>query len=323
VRELARRAGTTLVFEAVDLHHGAVGREGEVAAEDVELLDGLPGGVHALLDVDVVADGEAPVLERRLELLERGEGCGRLAGAEAVADDAQATAAGFLAVEELDRAGGEITGIGVERFAGGFALGVQALELRQLHVDLAADLEEVGRALERTRDLADEADVSRDVVAPGAVAAGDRAHELTLLEGERDRHAVDLRFDDEFEARAAEGFVEAVAEGPEVGFVVSVVERQHRGLVVGLLEALGLVIADAEVGSGEHRELAFQVGQLVDELVEFEVGDLRSVLLPIQLLIAQDFGAEAEDLIAGRFRHGRRRRIKGGGWGGEGLDAEG
>ena len=70
VRELARRSGATLVFEAVDLHHGAVGREGEVAPEDVELLDGLPGGVHALLDFDVVADGEAPVLELRLELLE-------------------------------------------------------------------------------------------------------------------------------------------------------------------------------------------------------------------------------------------------------------
>ena len=70
VRELARRAGAALVFETIDLHHGAVGREGEVAAEDVELLDGFPGGVDALLDVDVVTDREAPGLQLVFEFLE-------------------------------------------------------------------------------------------------------------------------------------------------------------------------------------------------------------------------------------------------------------
>jgi hypothetical protein len=35
------------------------------------------------------------------------------------------------------------------------------------------------------------------------------------------------------------------------------------------------------------------------------------VLLAIQLLVTLDFGAEAEDLIAGGFHHGRLGRIKG------------
>ena len=38
---------------------------------------------------------------------------------------------------------------------------------------------------------------------------------------------------------------------------------------------------------------------MVDELIEFEVRDLRGVLLAIQLLVLGDFGAEAEDMIAG------------------------
>jgi hypothetical protein len=67
----------------------------------------------------------------------------------------------------------------------------------------------------------------------------------------------------------------------------------------------------------------FQVRELVDEFVEFEVGDLRGVLLAIQLLVTLDGGAEAEDLVARSFRHGRQGRIKGVGWGGEGLDTEG
>ena len=305
VRELARRAGPALVFEAVDLHDGAVGREGQVAAEDVEPLDRGPGRVDALLDVEIVADGKAPVPELRLERLERGEGRRGLAGAETVADDAEPTAAGLLGVEELDRAGGEVAGIGVEGFAFGLAQLVEALELGEFHVDLAADLEEVGRAGERARDLADQADVGRHVVAAVAVAARDRAHEPAVLVGEGHRDAVDLGLDDEFEAGAAERLGEPFAEGPEVGFVVGVVERQHRRLVVGLLEALGLVVADAEVGPGEFRVRALEVVQAVDELVEFEVGDLRRVLPAVELLVALDFGAQAEDLIAGGFRHGR------------------
>ena len=260
VGELARRTGASLVFEAVDLHHRAVGREGKVAAKDVELLNRLPRGVHALLDIDVVTNGEAPGLELVFEILERSEGGSRFTGAEAVADDAKSTLTRFFAVEELHRAGGEVAGVGVEGFAFGFAELVEALELGECHVDLTADLEEVGRALERAGNFADQADIGRDVIAPGAVAAGDRTHELSFLESERDRHAVDFRFDDEFEARAAEGLVQTVAEGAEVGFVVGVVERQHRRLVVGLLEAFRLVVADTEIGTGEHRELSFKVG---------------------------------------------------------------
>jgi hypothetical protein len=93
--------------------------------------------------------------------------------------------------------------------------------------------------------------------------------------------------------------------------------------VVSLLEALGLVVSDPEVGSGELGVLTFQIRELVDEFVEFEVGDLRGVLLTIQLLVALDGGAEAEYLFARGFRHGRQGRIKGERRGGEGLDTEG
>jgi hypothetical protein len=43
------------------------------------------------------------------------------------------------------------------------------------------------------------------------------------------------------------------------------------------------------------------------------------VLLAIQLLVALDGGAEAEDLIAGGFQHERPVRIKGERRGGEGY----
>ena len=119
------------------------------------------------------------------------------------------------------------------------------MELSQLHVNLTADLEEVRRALERARDGADERDVGGDIIAPRAVAAGDGADEASLLKGQGNRDAVDLRFDDEFEARATEGLIETFAEGPKVGLVVRIVQGQHRRPVVSLLESVGLVVADA------------------------------------------------------------------------------
>ena len=88
MRELAGRPGSALVFESIDLHHGPVSREGQVASEEVELLDGLPGRIDALLDGDIVTDGEAPGGEFLFKFLERCEGVGGLAGSESVADDA-------------------------------------------------------------------------------------------------------------------------------------------------------------------------------------------------------------------------------------------
>ena len=307
MRELARPAGLLLVGQAVDLDHGAIGGERQLAAHAVDFLDRRPGRLDPALHRDIVARRKTPPGQPPFEVGQRGEDR-RLAGAQAVAQDAQAALPRLLVVEQFDRARRQVARVRVERLALGLTLGVQALEFGQLHVDLAADLEQLRGVGQLARQGLDQGDIMGDVVAAVTVAAGDRADEATALIGEGKGDPVDLGLHHEVDLAGPEGLLEPLAESPEIPLVVGIVQREHRLAVVALLETLGPVVADPQLRPRVLLVLGLQLAQAGHQFVELEVGDLRGVLAAIQLLMLRDQAAQVLNLLeVGFLRHGRRK----------------
>ena len=322
VRELARPASLLLIGQAVDLDHGAIGREGQLAAQAVELLERRPGRLDPVLHRDIVARRETPFRQPAFEVGQRGEDR-RLAGAQAVAQHAQAALPRLRVVEQFDRAGCQVAWVGVERLALGLAFGVQALEFGQLHVDLAADLEQLGGVGQLARQGFDEGDVVGDIIAAVAVAAGDRADEATALVGEGEGDPVDLGLHHEVDLAGPKGLLEPLAESPEIPLVIGIVQREHRLAMVALLEPFGPVVPDPQFRPRVLLVFTLQLAQPGHQFVELEVGDLGGVLAAIQVLMLRDQAAQVLDLLeVGFLRHGRRK-VRGRGRGMQQRDAMG
>ena len=102
----------------------------------------------------------------------------------------------FGAVLEFERAGSQVAGIGVERFAVDVALAVEFFKFGDRQDDLPPDVEQVGivRPLQAQGNAADGASVGRDVIALHAVPPGFGAEQAAVAVGKADRSAVVLEF---------------------------------------------------------------------------------------------------------------------------------
>ena len=131
----------------------------------------------------------------------------------------------------FERPCGGVARIGEERFAGRFAFGVEPVERGVGHQNLASDFEEVGIAVARQlqRNAADGADVGRDVVALGAVAARHGLQQAAVIVGERDGRAVEFQFADEL--RLSHLLFDAFDEFVQFVERIGVSQRQHRKAV--------------------------------------------------------------------------------------------
>ncbi len=117
---------------------------------------------------------------RTLVVGPRGQGA-RLAPAPG--KEAQGPRGGDRGIELAQRAGGGVARIG-EGLAALFGLPlVERGEIGVAHIDLAANLEDLGHvaALKLARNVRDGANVSGDVLALAAVAARGRNHKLAAL----------------------------------------------------------------------------------------------------------------------------------------------
>ena len=95
-----------------------------------------------------------------------------------------------------------------------------------------------------------------------AVAARQRTSQLAALVDQRDRHAVDLQFDDPFERLARQQFRDTLAVLAQLLDAVGVVDRQHRDAVLDLLQIRHRLIADPlrrAVGRDQLRMLPLPV----------------------------------------------------------------
>ena len=216
-------------------------------------------------------------------------------------------------VEIPHSARGGVTGIGVQRLACGFLLLVDPLEVLLGQIDFAAHLDASLRtAAQRQRNRAHGAHVLRHVVATAAVTTGGAANQPSVFIGERDAEAIDLELC--YVGRAAfakataprlipaDAFTNALVERAQVGFVVGVVEAEHRLHVLDLRKTLGRPAADAlgrRIGGEQLGMCGFDRLELVHQGIECLVRDLGRGVDVIQLFVPANFLAECFGSLGG------------------------
>src|SRR5262249_60593660 len=92
----------------------------------------------------------------------------------------------------------------------------------------------------------------------------------------------------------------AAEEVAHVGFGEGVLQREHRTRMADLGEAAGDWRADGRtraVGTREVGKASLELAVAPDESVEFGVGDLRCVLLMIELVVVGDLSGERGQLL--------------------------
>ena len=196
----------------------------------------------------------------------------------------------------------------------GLAL-VEPLKGGAAHIDLAAHLERIGEAacLDRLGDVADGADIGRDVLALIAVAAGRALNEAPLLVAERDGQAVDLGLGGEGQLCVRiepEEAADALDEVAHAFVVEHVAERQHGHAVDDLAEGLDRRRAHFQrraVVADETRKARLDGVVAGTQGVVLGVRDLRLVLPVVECVVMGDLGRKARKLVCG-FRLGQRLR---------------
>ena len=164
------------------------------------------------------------------------------------------------------------------------------------HIDFAARLEDLGRALEALRDRFDNAHVRGHVLAFVAVAARRRLDELAILVTQAAGESVDLRFRNDIERRALGQAEKPPHAGAKLlGLLVgeNVAERQHRHAVTHLGEFLRrrrANLAVRRVRAGKFGKRLFQRGVPPAQRIIFGVGNGRRVLAVVAPVMLGDLG---------------------------------
>ncbi len=280
----AHHAQVFLEGQRVDFDHTAVDREVQRRADLVLDLVGPGGDLGERAAAGAVwRDRDPPAGQRLQEIplgVERqprprggrsfargGFIGGRIPDRDRVAEEAQGAIRGDGRIELPERAGRGVARIGEDRIAVRGARLVHLLEAVERHVDLASHLDEMrGRrstAAKAERDVADRAEVGRDILADAAIAAGRAGDEDAIPVRQADGRAVDLELGGEpgaMDGIARQAF-DALIPGGDFVVGEGVAERQHRH-EVGVLRQLALGRrADAlrrRVGRAERRVLGLE-----------------------------------------------------------------
>ena len=230
-------------LQVIELHDRAVGLVTKGASDGVELLDGLEDLLGRVGGPQPFRDWKAECAEPFQQVRLTGGHGGPRDLAEPVDDDEHGTAGHEARVELLEGSRGGVSGIRERFFARGNPFCVQLLECRGRHVDLAADLQyfrEGGgfRRCEAEGKVTDCAEVGRDVVALGSVAAGGAEDKLSLLVAKGHGDAIDLGFNGPAQRDVSERFLDACEEGADLLGGIGVLQAHH-GHGVGHLDETG------------------------------------------------------------------------------------
>jgi len=213
--------------------------------------------------------------------------------APGIGEEPQRPGSGDRGIELAQAAGGGVARVG-EGLAAGFGLPrVQRGEIGMAHVDLAAHLEDLGRAGEHFRDVGDGGGIGGDILAGLAIAARRGLHQPALLVAQRERQPVDLRLGGEGQGRiGAEVQIAADArhEFRHLRFGKGVLEAEHPDRVLDPGEALGRRRADLlrRTAGGEGGKARLDLGQPALHRVIFGVGDLWRVFGMVGAIRAPD-----------------------------------
>ena len=297
-----------LLGEGVDLHDHTVYLVGKGASVANRLLAEVahlaPGGAALHVRVHVEARLAKPGQQLPLALGRKR----RLVG-HGVQERGQIAHGGDGRVLLPQASRGGVAGIGEGLLARKERLGVQRLEAGLGHVHLAAKLEgarRVGQAAHRLpaqaqRDVLHGAHVRRHVLARGAVTAGGRPHQPSVLVGECNGGTVDLQLAHHGN-EGSEGLLHPVHPGGQLVQVHGVVQRVHAPLVAHGGELLAHVAAHALGGAGRVGQLGMgrlQFSQLAHERVEGPVGYLRGVQGVVQVGVVLYLAAQRLHALPG------------------------
>ena len=306
-RDLAEPA---LPVEPVDLVDHAVDVEGQVGPLrfDHPVMGDEAGEIaHA---GDVVRDGHAPGLDRahHPELGVRGQ---RRDLAPAMGVEAQRAGGGDRGVLLAERAGGGVARIGelarLVRILGlGAHAGVERGEIGLRHIDLAANLEDRGRAGRQVlRDVGDGAGIGGDVLAGGAVAAGGGEDERALLVAQRAGEAVDLGLGGQRQLVLLAQAEEPAHPGEEIGHLLlgeGIVEAEHRQSMADLGEeggGRGAHLLRRAVLADQMRKLRLQRRVAPHQRIIVGVRNLGRILGMIEAIVMRDLAREPFQLGGG------------------------
>ena len=274
-----------LAVELVDLDDYAVGGEGQELALPVPVVDVFAYFAYVVAEPALVGHRQPPARRRVEGFPVGGEGYGF--GGDVVERADEPPVGDLLRVDELERARSRVAGVREGRVLVVLALAVQGVEGLVGHQHFAAYLELLRVvAVELPRDVGNAQGVFGHVVAPYAVAAGERLDEASAAVGQAYRGAVEFQFAAVAEPGSAEGPLRPGGELLYLGDRVGVAEGEHRVAVPPLHEAragerfgvafqrgveVGAYLVGGGVGAVELGVGGLQVLELVHQRVELEV----------------------------------------------------
>ena len=184
---------------------------------------------------------------------------------------------------------------------------VECLEIGASHIDLAADLEHLGRiARQLLRNVGDMRDIGGNVLAHLPVAARRRAHQPTLLVAQRAGQAVDLVFRRKRHRIAIGQRQEAPhARDPILDLlrIEGIVEAHHANLVRHLAQRRGgggvAHLAAGRILAHQMRKRCLKFGIAPHQRVIFLVGNLGRVLGMIKPVVLRDLPRQPHQFVGG------------------------
>jgi hypothetical protein len=299
----ARRQIVDLDDDAVDLvvEVVALGHERVMVLEDLlERRHGAnPGG-----------DLEAPLLQR-LDPLRVGGDRRAVRHDDVVGEQVQVAAGRHGRVQLADRPGRRVARRGVGLLSALHEPSVEALEIRDVHHDLAAQREQRGRrpyvGTQAERHGLDGPHVLRHALADEPVSTRDGPREHSVLVDELDGGAIELRLDDVGRLDPlTERLAHPLVEPPNVRLALCGIEREHRRDVLDGLELL-LRLDPHPLGGrvrGEQPGVTLlQLGEARPEPVELGVGDRRPRLHVVEVRVPVDLLPEPRGLAGDARGH--------------------
>ncbi len=231
-------------------------------------------------------------------------------GKQPVGEEVQLARGGDVGVEHPDAPGGRIARVGKAFSAFLFLLAVQFLKGPAGHDAFTADLE-VGREAQLLPLLridpqgngADGLHVGGHVFAGGAVAPGDAPDQRSILVKQRQAQSIEFVLRGVIDRLAPRPFPHPAVELAKLIEGGHIVQAQHHLAMFDLDEALPRLPAHPLRGGIRRHQARVPLLQLLEvlhQLVEFGVGDLRVIEHVVAVLVVADLLAELLDLFFNR-----------------------
>ncbi len=184
---------------------------------------------------------------------------------------------------------------------------VERLEIGAPHIDLAADLEHLGRiAGQLLRDVGDMRDIGRHILAHLPIPARRCAHQSALLVAQRAGQPVDLVLGGERHRIAIRQRQEAPHAGDpflDLFGVEGIVEAHHANLVRHLAQRRGggrvAHLAAGRILAHQMRKRRLQRGIAPHQRVIFRIADLGRVLGMVKPVVLRDLLRQPHQFIGG------------------------